>query len=737
MASAFPPGRTVQNMNTKKPTNVVIIVLDDVGFSDLGCYGSEIATPAMDQLASEGVRYNNFHVTAMCSPTRASLLTGRNPHSVGVGIIAEWANGMPGYDGRIHSSAGTLAEILRGEGYNTMAVGKWHLAGTEEYGAAGPFSNWPLGKGFNRWYGFHGALADQYHPELYVDNHAIHFDAAPDYHLTEDLVDQSIGMVRDHLVSGADRPFFLYLAPGACHWPHHAPKEFMERYRGRYDQGWDVIRKARVHKQIDLGIVPPTTELAERNPGVQPWSEVQADDDLVRLSTRLQEAYAAFLEHTDTHIGRLLEELKILGVDQDTAVLLMSDNGASPEGGPTGAINLRKHMVYEKDDPKQAIKHLDKIGSDRAYNHYSTGWAQVSNTPLKWYKKQTHGGGIRAPLIVKWPGVVPADAAVRPQFYHVIDVMPTLLKNIGIETPATIAGVHQQSIHGMDMSPSFTGNQLQARRKLQYFELLGDRAIWDDGWKAICRHTKGVDPDSETWELYHLDTDFSETHDLALEQPERLLRMKALWLEEARAHQVLPLDDREWDRAADRIRRHSRALHVFYPGMSRVDRLMGPDVTGRSFSIKAELLKTEQLKGVILAWGSRFGGLSFFVQDGEIVLQYVFSQDESHELRIPETIAPGPSVVLANFARNADQSVDLTLTGTGLKPAVLRIPRTWPTHGVTAGLSCGADRGHPVTDAYERPHNFEGGTLRMVLVEVSDKKLPLDLSLATMLALED
>jgi arylsulfatase A-like enzyme len=724
-------------MSIKRPANVVIVVLDDVGFSDLGCYGSEIATPAMDQLAAEGIRYNNFHVTAMCSPTRASLLTGRNPHSVGVGIIAEWANGMPGYDGRIHASAGTLAEVLRGEGYNTMAVGKWHLAGTEEYGAAGPFSNWPLGKGFNRWYGFHGALADQYHPELYVDNHPIHFDAASGYHLSEDLVDQSIGMMRDHLVSGRDRPFFLYLALGACHWPHHAPKDFMDRYRGRYDQGWDAIRQARVQKQIKLGIVPPQTELADRNPGVQPWSEVQADDDLTLLSTRLQEAYAAFLEHTDKHIGRLLDELKILGIDQDTAVLLMSDNGASPEGGPTGAINLRKHMVYEKDDPKQAVKHLDKIGSDRAYNHYSTGWAQVSNTPLKWYKKQTHGGGIRAPLIVKWPGVVPADTTVRPQFFHVIDVMPTLLKNIGIQAPQTIAGVAQQAIHGMDMSPSFTASELNVRRKLQYFELLGDRAIWDDGWKAVCRHTKGVDPDSETWELYHLDVDFSETHDLAQEQPERLARMKTLWLQEARAHQVLPLDDREWDRAADRIRAHSRALHVFYPGMSRVDRLMGPDVTGRSFSIKAEILKTGPLHGVLLAWGSRFGGLSFFLQNGEIVLQYVFSQDESFELRIAETLKPGAAVVIANFVRNADQSVDLTLTGFGLKSATLRIAKTWPTHGMTAGLSCGADRGHPVTDAYQRPYAFGGGTLQKVTVEVSDKALALDLSSATMLALED
>lgn len=724
-------------MSPRQPANVVVIVLDDVGFSDLGCYGSEIATPAMDQLAARGVRYNNFHVTAMCSPTRASLLTGRNPHSVGVGIIAEWANGMPGYDGRIHASAGTLAEVLRGHGYNTLAVGKWHLAGTEEYGAAGPFDNWPLGKGFNRWYGFHGALADQYHPELYIDNHPIDLQAPPDYHLTEDLVGQSIAMVRDHQVSAGERPFFLYLALGACHWPHHAPKAFMERYRGRYDAGWDVIRQARIQRQIQLGIVPADTALADRNPGVQPWTQVQDDDDLVQLSTRLQEAYAAFLEHTDTQIGRLLDELKILGIDQNTAVLLMSDNGASPEGGPTGAINLRKHMVYEKDDPKQAIKHLDKIGSDRAYNHYSTGWAQVSNTPLKWYKKQTHGGGIRAPLIVKWPGVIPADDAIRPQFYHVIDVMPTLLKNLGIAVPEVIAGVAQQPVHGMDMSPSFTDDTLALRRQQQYFELLGDRAIWADGWKAVCRHTKGVDPDSEAWELYHLDADFSETHDLATVQPERLARLQALWLAQAQAHQVLPLDDREWDRAADRIRRNSRARHVFYPGMSRVDRLMGPDVTGRSFSIKAQILKTDPLRGVMLAWGSRFGGLTLFVQDGEIVLQYVFSQDASHTLRIPEALAAGPSMVMANFARNADQSVDVTLTGTGLPSATLRIDRTWPTHGMTAGLSCGADRGHPVTDAYERPHIFGGGTLQRVVVEVADQALPLDLGLASLIALED
>jgi arylsulfatase len=315
--------------------------------------------------------------------------------------------------------------------------------------------------------------------------------------------------------------------------------------------------------------------------------------------------------------------------------------------------------------------------------------------------------------------------------------MPTLLKTIGIKAPHTIAGVEQQAFHGMDMSPSFMVSELQVRRKLQYFELLGDRAIWDDGWKAVCRHTKGVDPELEMWELYHLDVDFSEIHDLAHEQPERLAKMKTLWLQEAQAHQVLPLDDREWDRAADRIRKHSRAVHVFYPGMSRVDRLMGPDVTGRSFSIKAEILKIGPLHGVLLAWGSRFGGLSFFLQNGEIVLQYVFSQDESYELRIAETLKLGVAVMVANFTRNSDQSLDLTLTGSGLKSATLRIAKTWPTHGMTAGLSCGADRGHPVTDSYERPYAFGGGTLRKVTVEVSDKALALDIKAATVIALED
>jgi arylsulfatase A-like enzyme len=709
----------MQTESIKRP-NIVIIILDDVGFSDLGCYGSEIATPRIDDLARQGVRLNNFHVSAMCSPTRASLLTGRNAHSVGVGIIAEWANGMPGYDGRINPSAGTLPEVLRREGYNTLAVGKWHLAATEEYSAAGPFDNWPLRKGFNRWYGFHGALADQYHPELYVDNHPIHFDAPPGYHLTTDLIDRSIEMVRDQRVSAPERPFLLYLALGACHWPHHAPPDYLARQRGRYDAGWDQIRKARLERQIALGIAPSGTRLADRNPGVAAWADVAVDSGLVRLSTRLQEAYAAFLEHTDDQIGRLLDALSQFGLDEDTVVMLMSDNGASPEGGPTGAINLRKHMVYEKDDPRRALQHLEAIGSDRAYNHYSTGWAQVSNTPLRWYKKYTHGGGIRAPLIVRWPGQVPTGGAVRPQFHHVIDIMPTLLGRLGVEVPTEIDGIMQQPLHGMDMTASLQGDDPATRRSLQFFELLGDRALWHDGWKAVCHHEKGVDPEQERWELFHLDEDFSETNDLAAMHPERLAAMQRLWRDEAAANKVLPLDDREWDRAADRIRQHSKSAHVFYPGMSRVDRLAAPDVTGRSFSIRAEIDKQGPLDGVLLAWGSRFGGLSWYIKESRLTLRYVFSQDESWVLAVDDRTPAGSVVLEADFARQPDGSIVATLSGTGLTPTRQAIPRTWPTHGMTAGLTCGEDRGHPVCDDYARPFAFRGGRLRQIAVSLSD-----------------
>jgi arylsulfatase len=715
-------------MTKAKRPNVLFIVLDDVGFSDLGCYGSEIPTPRIDQLAEQGLRYNNFHVTAMCSPTRACLLTGRNAHSVGVGIIAEWANGQPGYDGRIYPSAGTLPEVLRGQGYNTMAVGKWHLAGTEEYGAAGPFSNWPLGKGFNRWYGFHGALADQYYPELYVDNHPIHLDPPKGYHLSEDLVDQSLAMIRDHETSAPSSPFMMYVAFGACHWPHQAPAEYIDRFKGKYDQGWDVVRRQRLQRQIELGIVPPDTELAPLNEDVKPWEEVQKDDAVVTLSTRLQEAYAGFMVHTDDQIGRLIDGLKAMNLLDDTIVVLLSDNGASPEGGPTGAINLRKHMVYELDDPQQAVKHLDKIGSAHAFNHYPTGWAQVSNTPLKWYKKDTHGGGVRAPLIVRWPRGIQARGEIREQFHHVIDVAPTVYELLGVTPPATLAGVEQQPLHGTSMAYSFDQAKAPTQRTKQYFELLGDRALWQDGWKVVTRHRKGTPMESDVWELYHLDKDFSEARNLAQAEPTRLREMVDGWFKEAEKYSVLPLDDREWERAAERIREGSRAEYVYRPNMARIDRLMAPDVTGKDFRIDAELVKADTpLDGVLFAWGSRLGGLVLYAGQGRFTLEYVFSQDERTVISVDDTLKTGRVVVSAIFKHNGGGGLDVGLSGTGLEKANGQSAKAWPTHGMTAGISCGHDAGHPVSDDYAAPYPFTGAALSRVTLTVrQDGAVPLE-----------
>jgi len=646
-------------MTTLKRPNILFIVLDDVGFSDLGCYGSEIPTPEMDRIAEQGVRYNNFHVTAMCSPTRACLLTGRNAHSVGVGIVAEWANGLPGYDGCMYPSAGTLPEILRQEGYNTLAVGKWHLARMSEYGAAGPFSNWPLGKGFNRWYGFHGSLADQFHPELYVDNHPIHLDPPPGYHLSTDLVDQALNMIRDHRTGAPDDPFFMYLAFGACHWPHQAPKEYIDRFAGKYDHGWDAVREERLRKQIRMGIVPAATALAPRNEDVLAWSEVQRDDAVARLSTRLQEAYAGFLAHTDDQIGRLIANLEEAGILDDTLVVLLSDNGASAEGGATGAINLRKHMVYEPDDPHQAVRHLDKIGSAEAFNHYPTGWAQVSNTPLKWYKKDTHGGGVRAPLIVRWPRGIRARNEVRAQFHHAIDVAPTIYELLGITPPAVLAGVAQQPVHGISMAYTFDQPAEPTRRQTQYFELLGDRALWHEGWKAVTRHRRGAPIDQDTWELYHLDEDFSESLNLALQEPQRLKEMMDRWLQEATRYSVLPLDDREWERAAERMRKASRTRYEFLPQMARIDRLMAPDVTQRSFRIEAE---TRAAAGACRGRDSRLGAAVWEVwsstSGGKVHLEYVYSQDSRVEPPSTSRCRPArrPSSPISCAARTAGSS---------------------------------------------------------------------------------
>jgi arylsulfatase len=696
--------------------NIVFVVLDDVGFSDLGCYGSEIDTPNMDGLAAGGLRYNNFHVTSMCSPTRACLLTGRNAHAVGMGIIAEWSTGFPGYRGRITRRAATLAEILRDHAYNTLAVGKWHLTPLAEATAAGPFGDWPLARGFDRWYGFHGALTDQWNPELFEDNHAL--DIARDgYHLSEDLVDRAIAFVRDQQSVAPEKPFFLYLAFGACHWPHHVPRRSLDKYRARYDRGWDAIREERLARQKTLGVVPPSTALAPRNPGVAAWSALSADER--RLFARLQEAYAAFLDHTDVQIGRLLAFLRTLGRFDDTLVVLLSDNGASPEGGATGAANERKHLAYEPETLAETLAAIDRIGTEHAFNHYPTGWAQASNTPLKWYKKDTHGGGIRAPLIVHWPARIRDRGRIRPQYHHVIDVVPTVLEILGIEAPAVYRGVHQIPVHGASLAYTFEEPDAPTRKVSQHYEMLGDRALWYRGWKAVARHDKGADFEADRWELYHLDEDFSECHDLADRHPERLRELVDRWWAEAGANQVLPLDDREYERVAESVRARARTRYVYYPGMARIDRLSAPEITDRSWSIDAEVeIPPGGAEGVILAAGTRFAGYVLYVKDGRAVYEYVYSQSVRHVIRSEAPFPAGRTTLRYEFTRTGSRRGRGTLSVDGTPVGTIEIPRTWPIHATTGGVHCGRDGGAPVSDAYTCPFPFTG-TIHRVVVELA------------------
>ena len=708
------PPRTAQ-VSAGAPA-VVFIVLDDVGFADLGCYGSEIDTPSLDRLAGNGLRYTNFHTTAMCSPTRACLLTGRNAHAVGVGSITEWASGFPGHQGRITRRAATIAEILRDRGYNCLAVGKWHVMPVTEATMAGPFDDWPLSRGFDRWYGFHGALTDQCHPELFEDNHPIEAPGRPGYHLSEDLADHAIAFIRDQQAAAPGKPFFLYLALGACHWPHQAPRAYLEKYRGRFDRGWDVARAERFARQQTMGIIPPGTTLAPRNPGVQAWDDLSPDER--RVFARMEEAYAAYLDHADAQIGRVVAFLGTTGWLDNSLIVVISDNGATPEGSTHGAVNGRKHLIHHPETLADGLAALDKLGTEYAFNIYPTGWAQASNTPLKWYKKDTHGGGIRDPLIVHWPARIRARGQIRAQYQHTIDLVPTVLDALGLDAPALHRGIEQMPIHGVSMAETFDDPETPTRRLTQYYELQGDRAIYHQGWKAVARHEKGSDFDADRWELYHLDEDFSECHDLADVYPEKLREMVERWWTEAGIYGVLPLDDRDFERATANVAAHARQTYTYYPGMARIDRLSAPNVTDRSYTITADVdIPAGGAEGVLLAVGSRFAGYVLYVQNGRLHYEYVYSETVNHGIRSDRAVPAGRHALAFRFAKTGERRGRGTLFIDGAPVGAMEVPRTWPVIATTGGILCGSDSGSPVSDAYTCPFTFTG-TIRRVVVRL-------------------
>ena len=698
--------------------NVVVILFDDLGFSHFGCFGSDLPTPNIDRLAAGGLRYTNFHVTPLCSPTRAALLTGRNHHTVGMRGIANWNSGYPHMTGRISDEATTMAEVLRDRGYTTFALGKWHLCPMDEASAAGPYDAWPLQRGFDRYYGFLDGETDQFAPDLVYDNHRVEppATAAEGYHLSEDLVDHAIGFVHDTVSVRPDRPFFMYLAFGATHAPHQAPAEYLERHRGRYDEGWDAARQRWFARQLEEGIVPPGTQLAPRNPGVEAWDSL--GENQRRLAIALQEAFGAFLEHTDAQIGRLVDALESLDLLDDTIVVVLADNGASQEGGPFGVLHEMKFFNFLIETPDEAVDRIDEIGGPDSHANYPWGWAQAGNTPFKWYKQNTHEGGVHVPFIVHWPSGITDAGSIRRQFHHVTDIAPTVYELLGIEAPEVYRGIEQVPVAGTSMRYSFDDPDAPTRHRVQYFEMVGHRAIVSDGWKAVTRHQTGTPFDDDVWELYDLSTDPSECSDLAAELPERVAELVDLWWSEAERHGVLPLDDRGVELFGVQFGEHrthpASRVYTYRPPLAPLPAQSAAAVGGRSWDLVADIDRAAGDAGVLYAMGNGNSGFVVFVQDDRLVFDYnCFGDHHVVESTVP--VPTGRSLVGVEFRRTG-RGGEATLVVDGAKCGAVEIPFVMKVIS-SMGASVGFDHGLPVSRRYSDGFAF-AGTLHTVEISL-------------------
>ena len=704
---------------TGKRPNIIIAILDDVGFADLSCYGSEYTMPFSDDMAANGTRFNNFHVTAVCAPTRACLFTGRNAHSVGVGNIAEWAQqGQPGYQGWIRQDAATLPEILREHGYYTSACGKWHMSPLEDQNGTGPFEHWPTGRGFDHWYGFHGSAVDHWHPELFENVSPAYPDKGVDYHLSVDLVDKSIHYIQNHLAASPDKPFFHYIGFGACHFPLHVPAQDIERQKGKFDAGFDVVRQQRFERQKQLGIIPQQASLPDVNGNHHFWNDLC--DDERRYAVRTQEVYAAFLEHTDAQMQRLSNFLKAQGVYDDTIIMFLSDNGATASAGKTGMHDVRR-ASYLEEPWEERLANIDLLGTALSQPANTGGWAQASNTPLKWYKSDTYEGGIRSPLLVTWPNGNLPKGQINNQYHHVTDILPTLLNMANLEMPSKVKGQTPLAMHGTSFAYSFDKPQAPTRKVLQYYETLGDRAMWKEGWKAVTRHVKGQPFENDVWELYNIAEDYSETNNLALQRPEKLKELVDLWYVDAARYDVLPLED-------DTLKLYQasvpqpRATHVFYPAMTRLDRLSAPDIYNFNAIFTVELeLRSSSASGVILASGDSSSGYEFFMQDGYLHFVYVYTRNTIYAYKSSRKLKAGTQKITVQFAKVTKTSALATFfvhdRHYQRNIGMLKIAKMWPIYTPNSGVRCGENRHAPISQAYSPPFVFEQ-ELKRVLVDI-------------------
>ena len=724
--------------------NVLYIIWDDTGIAAWDIYGGLIEMPNMKRISDMGLRYTNMHTTALCSPTRSCLLTGRNATMNGMACITEGASGFPGSSGLIPPENGMISEILLENGYNTYCLGKWHLSPATETNMAGPKRAWPIGRGFERFYGFLGGETNQWYPDLVHDDHFIDPPYRPEegYHLSKDLVDKSIEFIRDSTQIAPDRPWLSYLSFGATHAPHHAPGEWIEKYKGKFDMGYEKYREIVLDNQKKMGIVPQNTELSPINPWpapeviseadmVLPWDSLS--DEQKNLFCRMAEVYAGFASYTDHELGRLLDYLEESGQLENTVIVSISDNGASGEGTPNGSVNENKFFNGWPDDLQENLKMLDKLGSPDTYNHYPTGWAWAFNAPYKMFKRFTLEGGIADPCVIAWPKMMKNVAGqVRDQYHHCIDLMPTIMDCAGVESPEFIKGYAQSPIQGKSMRYTFDNPDAPTVRDIQFYSMLGTRAIYHEGWKAVARHGaitgKGHFMDDK-WELYHIDEDRTEIHDLAEQEPDKLKGLIAAWYATAGWNHAFPLDDRS---AMELIAEERPSIskprnnYIFYSDTSAVPESVAPNIRNRSYSILANVdIGTPEAEGVLFSMGSRFGGHCLFLKGGKLCYVYNFLGMEEQKIISSEGIATGSLVLGAEFNKEGEEPK-------GVAHGTLRIYindqvvgegkiRTQPgTFGLSGGaILLGRSGADPVSREYQAPFAFRGGTIKRVSVNVS------------------
>ncbi len=732
--------------------NVLYVVWDDVGIATWDCFGGLVEMPAMTRIAERGVRLTQFHTTALCSPTRAALLTGRNPTSVGMATVEEFTDGFPNCSGRIPADAALLSEVLAERGWNTYCVGKWHLTPLEESNLAATKRHWPLGRGFERFYGFLGGEADQWYPDLVYDNHQVDPPATPEqgYHLSADLADKTIEFIRDARVVAPTKPWFTYLCPGAGHAPHHVFSDWADRYAGRFDMGYERYREIVLARQKELGIVPPETELSPMNPyadvtgpdgqpwpaqdTVRPWESLS--DEEKRLFARMAEVFAGFLSYTDAQIGRVLDYLEESGQLDNTIIVVISDNGASGEGGPNGSVNEVKFFNGYIDTVEDSMRCYDELGGPHTYNHYPIGWAMAFNTPYKLFKRYaSHEGGIADTAIVSWPAGIKAHGEVRDNYVNVADITPTVYELLGIAPPDTVGGVPQRPLEGVSFAAALDDPTADTGKTTQFYSMLGTRGIWHDGWFANTVHAASPAGwghfDDDRWELFNIAADRSQCHDLAGENPAKLEELKALWFSEAARFNGLPLGDLNVFETFTRFRptlTAGQTTFTYYPGTAPVGLGAMVELRGMSFSVLAEVaVDSTAAEGVLFKQGAGHGGHVLFVEGGRLRYVYNFMGEDEQSVAAPDSIPLGKHVFGVRYDRTGTVEGSHTPLGTVTLYVDDAVVATLPdvrTHPATFGLAgasvqVGRNSGQPVCGAYQAPFAFTGGTVAKVVVDVS------------------